>query len=116
MLAKIKISIWFVCTYHLPIIKGFFNSIDHKFPEVGHSYIDPDRDFGRIEKIIRRQEKIFAPQQFLIKNACKKNAKVTEEGENTESDHDIPTEMEPETNQIDNKKLQEIVSSSVNSR
>lgn len=32
------------------ILKGDFKIIDHKSPEVGHSYLDSDRDFERIKK------------------------------------------------------------------
>lgn len=69
-----------ICMYQLIILKGYFKSIDHKFPEVGHSYLDSDRDFGRIEKVLRRHEKIFTPQQYrdLIKSACKKNSQVND--------------------------------------
>lgn len=34
--------------YQYLILKGYFKVIDHKFPEVGHSYLDSNRDFGRI--------------------------------------------------------------------
>ena len=36
---KIMISIW-----QLLLFTGWFKVIDHKFPEVGHTYMDSDRD------------------------------------------------------------------------
>lgn len=58
------------------ILNGFFKIIDHKFPEVGHSYLDSDRDFGRIEKVIRKHQNIYIPDQYreLIKSASTKNS------------------------------------------
>lgn len=34
------------------------------FPVTGHSYLPPDRVFGRIEKDIRKEEEILAPSQY----------------------------------------------------
>lgn len=64
-----------ICLYQYLVLKGFFSSIDHKFPEVGHSYLDSDRDFGRIEKVLRKQETIYVPDQYrdIIRKASKKN-------------------------------------------
>lgn len=50
--------------YQYMILKGYFKTIDHKFPEVGHSYLDSDRDFGRIEKVLRRHETVSVPEQY----------------------------------------------------
>lgn len=36
-----------------------FEIVDHKFPEPGHSYMESDRDFGRIEKIMRKHQNIY---------------------------------------------------------
>ena len=41
-----------IALYQYMILKGYFKVIDHKFPEVGHSYLDSDRDFARIEKVL----------------------------------------------------------------
>lgn len=40
-------------------------TIDHKFPVVGHSYLDSERDFGRIEKDHRRHGTIYLPLQYM---------------------------------------------------
>lgn len=62
------------------ILKGIFKIIDHKFPEVGHSYLDSDRDFGRIEKKLRKNQNIYTPEQYrnIIKEASIKNAVVAD--------------------------------------
>ncbi|CAG9772086.1 unnamed protein product [Ceutorhynchus assimilis] len=64
----------------LLILKGVFKVIDHKFPEVGHTYLDSDRDFGRIEKVLRKQSNIYTPDQYrqLIKTACTRNSTVND--------------------------------------
>lgn len=64
-----------VCLYQYLILKGKFKTIDHKFPEVGHSYLDSDRDFGRIEKVLRRHENIFLPEDYrtIISQSSKIN-------------------------------------------
>lgn len=64
-----------ICLYQYLILKGYFRRIDHKFPEVGHSYLDSDRDFGRIEKVLRKHDTVFVPEQYrqIIKKATKKN-------------------------------------------
>lgn len=40
-------------------------SLEFIFPMVGHSYIPPDRVFGRIEKELRRMETIINPQEYI---------------------------------------------------
>lgn len=41
-----------------------FDKILHIFPIRGHSYMPPDRVFGRIEKDLRKQEKIVSPEEY----------------------------------------------------
>ncbi|KAJ4444848.1 hypothetical protein ANN_06645, partial [Periplaneta americana] len=41
-----------------------FSNIIHFFPVRGHSYMAPDRVFGRIEKSYRRQETITSPKEY----------------------------------------------------
>lgn len=49
--------------------------IEHKFPEVGHTYLDSDRDFGRIEKNLRKHQNIYSPEVYreIIVKSCSKN-------------------------------------------
>ncbi|KAB0802996.1 hypothetical protein PPYR_05182 [Photinus pyralis] len=64
-----------VSLYQLLILNGSFKVIDHKFPEVGHNYLDSDRNFGRIEKKLRKVENIYVPEQYrdIIQSASTKN-------------------------------------------
>ncbi len=41
-----------------------FRDITFTFPIRGHSYLPPDRVFGRIEREIRKKEDIVSPQQY----------------------------------------------------
>lgn len=41
-----------------------FNKIEHFFPIRGHSFMPPDRVFGRIEQVFKKQEKIISPKQY----------------------------------------------------
>jgi hypothetical protein len=41
-----------------------FEKVEHVFPIRGHSFMPPDRVFGRIEKKYRSKEKITSPQQY----------------------------------------------------
>ncbi|KAI4469435.1 hypothetical protein MML48_1g07250 [Holotrichia oblita] len=61
--------------YQYLVLKKKFSVIDHKFPQVGHSYLDSDRDFGRIEKVLRKHETIYLPDQYrdLIRSASNIN-------------------------------------------
>ncbi len=43
---------------------GRFTCIDHKFPEVGHSMLDSDRDFAKIEQRVRREETVYLPSEY----------------------------------------------------
>ncbi|XP_074025535.1 uncharacterized protein [Leptinotarsa decemlineata] len=64
-----------VCINQYLVGKGYFKTIDHKFPEVGHSYLDSDRDFGRIEKRLRKHQNIYTPDQYreVIVSSNRKN-------------------------------------------
>lgn len=39
-----------ICIYQYLILKGILKLIDHKYAEAGDTYLESDRDFGRIEK------------------------------------------------------------------
>lgn len=64
-----------ICLYQYLLLKGYFRCIDHKFPEVGHTYLDSDRDFGRIEKVLRRNDTVYVPDKYreIILKASRKN-------------------------------------------
>lgn len=69
-----------ICLHQLMLLKGIFEVVDHKFPEVGHTYLDSDRDFGRIEKVLRNHGTILTPEQYrgIIKTACTKQSTVND--------------------------------------
>jgi hypothetical protein len=46
------------------ILTKKFTTIEHKFPEPGHSYLDSDRDFAQIEKLVRKRENIYTVDQY----------------------------------------------------
>lgn len=41
-----------------------FKNVNHIFPVRGHSYMPPDRVFGRIEQKLRRKENIVSPNEY----------------------------------------------------
>jgi len=42
-----------------------FCSIEQKFPEPGHSYLDSDRDFAQIEKLVRKEQNIYTVDKYV---------------------------------------------------
>ena len=57
-----------------------FKKIVHIFPQVGHTMLPSDRDFGQVEKEARRHEAIYSPTDWenILKSAQKKQPfKVT---------------------------------------
>lgn len=84
-----------ICFYQLLILKGIFKVIDHKFPEVGHTYLDSDRDFGRIEKVLRKHSTIFTPDQYrqIIKSACTKKSTVNDMEQYFRDTDGLPNKM-----------------------
>lgn len=54
-----RIKILILCAYDV------FKKIDHIFPEVGHTFLDSDRDFAAVEKSIRKQQNIYTVDQYL---------------------------------------------------
>lgn len=80
--------------YQYLILKGYFKVIEHKFPEVGHSYLDSDRDFGRIEINLRKHETIFLPDQYrdIIQNSGRNNH-VTDMTSHFRNFKDLPKKL-----------------------
>lgn len=58
-------NFYIVCLWHYLINLGVFKKIEHKFPEVGHTFMDSDRDFAAVEKCIRKQQNIYTVDQYL---------------------------------------------------
>ena len=73
-----------IALWQLLLVSGRFKVIDHKFPEVGQTYMDSDRDFGLIGSQVRKTRKgtYTVPMSSyidLMKNVKKKNKfKVTD--------------------------------------
>ena len=46
------------------MLTGQFVSIEHKFPIPGHSFLDSDRDFAKIEGEVKRRENIYSMDEY----------------------------------------------------
>ena len=53
-----------VCFWEYIVLSGRFKCVDHKFPEPGHSYLDSDRDFGKVEAAVRRHESVYTVDDY----------------------------------------------------
>ncbi|XP_057662606.1 uncharacterized protein LOC130897743 [Diorhabda carinulata] len=54
-----------------------FQSILHRYPEPGHSFLPCDRSFGVVEKALRKMERIFTPQEYMTHyGKCSRNFEV----------------------------------------
>lgn len=58
-------NFYIVCLWHYLIKSGTFKKIDHKFPEVGHTFIDSDRDFAAVEKSIKKHQNIYTVDKYV---------------------------------------------------
>ena len=67
-----------ICLHQYLLHKNVFKVIDRKYPEVGHTYLDSDRAFGRIEKNLRKHETLFSPDQYrnIIAKSGKNNVVI----------------------------------------
>lgn len=50
--------------YYVNYKTTIFNEVNHIFPVRGHSYMPPDRVFGRIEQKLRKKENIVSPNEY----------------------------------------------------
>jgi hypothetical protein len=55
-----------------------FRSVEHEFPERGHSFLDSDRDFGRIETAVKCHQNIYIvdENQSIMLNATRTSKPV----------------------------------------
>lgn len=67
-----------IAFYQYLILTKKFVLIDHKFPEVGHSFLDSDRDFGRIEKRKRKAGNVYLPEEYrtLIQTSLGRKCRI----------------------------------------
>ena len=74
-------NFYIIAFWQMLLANGRFGQIEHKFPEVGHTYMDSDRDFAQIEKLCRKTERVFTVDEYhtLMRNAKRRNPfKVTD--------------------------------------
>jgi len=67
-------NFYVLCLWQYLILQGRFESIQHKFPEPGHTFVDSDRDFARIEKEIRSHQNIYSADEYhniMVKSQAK---------------------------------------------
>ena len=53
-----------LCFFQYLIPTGRFREIEHKFPAPGHTYLDSDRDFVKIEVAVKKRENIFTVDEY----------------------------------------------------
>jgi len=53
-------NFWLLCFWQYLILTKRFVVIEQKFPKVGHTFLDSDRDFAKIERAVRKRENIYA--------------------------------------------------------
>lgn len=53
-----------LCKWFTRKAPGNIKTVTMMFPVVGHSFLPPDRVFGRIEKVIRKRETISNPEEY----------------------------------------------------
>ena len=67
-------NFYIVCFWVYTILKGWFDTVNHKFLIPGHTYLPSDRDFAQIEKHMRESE-VYSPSQWfsLVENVRRNN-------------------------------------------
>ena len=63
-----------LCFWQYLLLSSRFQSIEHKYPEPGHSYLDSDRDFGKIEIAVKRRQNVYTVddyQSIMVGSQCK---------------------------------------------
>jgi len=58
-------NFFIICLWQYLILMKSFCSIEQKFPEPGHSYLDSDRDFAQIEKLVRKEQNIYTVDKYV---------------------------------------------------
>ena len=53
-----------ICFWQYMLLSQRFEVIEHKFPEPGHTYLDSDRDFGKVECAVKRKETIYSVDEY----------------------------------------------------
>lgn len=68
-------NFYVIALWQLLIGSRRLDEVQHKFPEVGHTYMDSDRDFGLIEKECRKHERVHTPDEYrsIMRNTKRRN-------------------------------------------
>ena len=53
-----------MCFWQYIVLSRRFKSVEHKFPESGHSYLSCDRDFGKVESAVRHHHNIYSVDEY----------------------------------------------------
>ena len=53
-----------ICFWQYLIASGRIEVVDHKFPESGHSFLDSDRDFAKVEQRVRLHKDIYSVDEY----------------------------------------------------
>jgi hypothetical protein len=64
------------CVLAALVTHNVFKSVEHWFPQVGHTRLPCDRDFGCIEKYVRNQKPVvYTTEEWvsLLRETCKTN-------------------------------------------
>ena len=73
-----------ICFWQYIVYTKRFKSVDHKFPEPGHSYLGCDRDFGHVESTVKRHGPIYTVDEYqsiMLHSIRKPKPTVTRMGE-----------------------------------
>jgi len=68
-----------ICFWQYVLLSGHFNTTEHKFPEPGHTYLDSNQDFGKVEAAVKKRENIYSVYEYqtLMTNCITNKTKVT---------------------------------------
>lgn len=83
-----------ICFWQYLMAKKMLTCIHHKYPEPGHSFLDSDRDFGRIEVAVRRREKILSLDMYcdiMLKSSTNPKPTLTTMGDKMSNIAGLPT-------------------------
>ena len=53
-----------ICFWQYLIASGRIEVVDHKFPESGHSFLDSDRNFAKVEQRVRLHKDIYSVDDY----------------------------------------------------
>ena len=74
-------NFFLVCLWQFLIKTQNFQEIHHKFPIPGHSFMDSDRDFGKVEQICQKTENVYSSNDYakILRSSQRKPTPVVTE-------------------------------------